>query len=445
MDKIAIIFGTRPEIIKMSPIIRELQKRGIPFVTIHTGQHYDAKMSDTFLKELQLPHADYNLNVGSGSQAEQTAKLLMGLEEALQQINPKITLVQGDTNSTMAGALASVKLKIPCGHVEAGLRSYDMTMPEEINRRIADNCSFLLFAPTEATALNLLNEGLTPELVYITGNTIVDAARQNIKIAYKKSNILEKMGLFEKKYILTTVHRAENTDESERLLGIMDAILSLKDEYFLFPAHPRTIRQMKEYNILSALRQADNIILTEPIGYLDFLFSLKNAKYVLTDSGGVVEEAITLDTPCLTLRQNTERQDTLEAGANFLVGTEKDNIIETIHRLNDERELVAKMKNAKNPFGDGKAAAKIIDIIEQNKDLKLISADFIGEGMPNRKAVYVESLTSFNQLEKDEGTIVNMFDSEGQQQFPSNEDEVTAGSIVIVEELEEVDNLSGNQ
>jgi UDP-N-acetylglucosamine 2-epimerase (non-hydrolysing) len=251
-------------------------------------------MSDTFLEELHLPHSNYNLEIGSGSQAEQTAKLLIGLEKALQEISPKIALVQGDTNSTMAGALASAKLKIPCAHIEAGLRSYDMKMPEEVNRRIADNCSFLLFAPTDATALNLLNEGLSPELVHITGNTIVDAAQQNLKIATKKSNILEKLGLVEKAYILTTLHRAENTDETDRLKGIILALLSLKHENFLFPAHPRTIKKLKEFGLLSDLEKAENIILTEPIGYLDFLHALNSAKYVLTDSGGVVEEAVTL-------------------------------------------------------------------------------------------------------------------------------------------------------
>jgi len=445
MDKIAIIFGTRPEIIKMSPIIRELQKRKILFSTIHTGQHYDAKMSDIFLEELDLPHSDYTLEVGSGSQAEQTAKLLIGLEEALHEINPKITLVQGDTNSTMAGALASVKLKIPCAHVEAGLRSYDMTMPEEVNRRIADNCSFLLFAPTDATALNLLNEGLIPELVHITGNTIVDAAQQNLKIANKKSNILEKLGLVEKEYILTTVHRAENTDDPDRLMGIMAALLSLKDECFFFPAHPRTIKKLKEYHLLSALQGADNIILTEPIGYVDFIRTLNSAKYVLTDSGGVVEEAVTLDTPCLTLRQNTERQETLEAGANLLVGTETDNIMETIFRLNTEPEVVNQMKGAKNPFGDGKAAEKIIDIIQQTEDLQVNSADFINDGIPNRRAIYVKSSINFNKLEKDGATIVNMFNPEGQQQFPlTNNDRVSAGSIVIVETCEEVENMGTN-
>jgi UDP-N-acetylglucosamine 2-epimerase (non-hydrolysing) len=444
MDKIALVFGTRPEIIKMSPIIRELQSRKIPFSIIHTGQHYDARMSDMFLEELQLPYADYNLEVGSGSQSQQTAKLLVGLEDILTQIKPKITLVQGDTNSTMAGALASVKLKIPCGHIEAGLRSYDMTMPEEVNRRIADNCSFLLFAPTEPTAFNLLNEGFTPELVHITGNTIVDAAQQNLKIAHQKSNFLDRLGLKEKDFILTTVHRAENTDDPERLLGILEAILLMENEIFLFPAHPRTIKKMKEYHILSSMKQADHVILTKPIGYLDFLSALQHAKYVLTDSGGVVEEAVTLNTPCLTLRQNTERQETLEAGANILVGTDKNDIMETINHLNHESATVLRMKNAKNPFGDGKASHEILNIIEGTADLQVNSADFLGEGMPNRTAMYVENSINFDKIETNGGLIVNMFDSNGVQQFPSNGEMVDAGSILIVESLEEIEQFNAN-
>ncbi len=444
MDKIALVFGTRPEIIKMSPIIRELQSREIPFSIIHTGQHYDAPMSDILLEELQLPHADYNLEVGSGTQAKQTAKLLVGLEEVLKEIEPKITLVQGDTNSTMAGALTSVKLKIPCGHIEAGLRSYDMTMPEEVNRRIADNCSFLLFAPTESTALNLLNEGFTPELVHITGNTIVDAAKQNLKIALQKSNFLDRLSLIEKEFILTTIHRAENTDDPDRLIGILEAMMSLENEFFLFPAHPRTIKKMKQYGVLSSMKTAENIILTKPIGYLDFLSSLQHAKYVLTDSGGVVEEAVTLNKPCLTLRQNTERQETLEVGANILMGTDKNDIIETINRLNNESETVWRMKKAKNPFGDGKASQKILDIIEGTGDLKVNSADFIGEGMPNRKAIYVEKSTNFSRIETNGAMIVNMFNSDGMQQFPSKGEILDVGSILIVESFEEIEEFDTN-
>lgn len=441
MDKIAVIFGTRPEIVKMSPVIREMIKRDLPLSMIHTGQHYDARMSDLFLEELQLPNADYNLDVGSASQAEQTAKILMGLEQVLGRINPKMTLVQGDTNSTMAGALASVKLKIACGHIEAGLRSFDMTMPEEVNRKIADSCSYLLFAPTKSTAINLLNEGAKPELIYVTGNTIVDAAQQNLKIAQKKSNTFEKMGLAQKEYDLITVHRAENTDERGRLAGIMDALISLKENFFVFPAHPRTVKKMKKYNIFSALDQADNILLTKPLGYLDFLCLLNSAKFVLTDSGGVIEEAATLNTPCLTLRQNTERQETLVSGINLLVGPERNSIIQIVHQMNGDPQLLARMKKEKNPFGDGKSSEKIMDIIEQKSEFHLYSANFIRDGIPRRKAVHVKSTIHLERLMKDGASIVKIFGTDGRQQFPASQDKVETGSIVIIEESKEVNNL----
>jgi UDP-N-acetylglucosamine 2-epimerase (non-hydrolysing) len=441
MNKIAFVFGTRPEIVKMSPVIREMQNRDLPFSIIHTGQHYDARMSDLFLEELQLPDADFNLDVGSGSQAEQTAKILIGLEEILEKINPKMTLIQGDTNSTLAGALASAKLKIACGHVEAGLRSFDMTMPEEVNRKIADSCSSLLFAPTKYTAINLLNEGAKPEFVYVTGNTIVDAAQQNFKIAQKQSNIFEKMGITQGKYSLTTVHRAENTDDRDRLVGMMKALVSLKEEYFVFPAHPRTVKKMKKYNIFSALNKADNIFLTKPLGYLDFLCLLNSAKFVLTDSGGVVEEAATLNTPCLTLRQNTERQETLVSGINILVGPRKNNIIQFVHQLNDNPELIARMKKEKNPFGDGKASERIINIIEQRNNFQIYSANFIRDGIPRRRAVCVESKTNLKQILKCGASIVKIFDPDGRQQFPPNKDKVEIGSIVIIESSEEPDRL----
>jgi UDP-N-acetylglucosamine 2-epimerase (non-hydrolysing) len=441
MNKIAVILGTRPEIIKMSPVIREMQNRDLPFSIIHTGQHYDTRMSDLFLEELQLPDADFNLDVGSGSQAEQTAKILIGLEEILKNINPKMILIQGDTNSTMAAALTSVKLKIACGHIEAGLRSFDMTMPEEVNRKIADSCSYFLFAPTKSTAINLLNEGAKPELVYVTGNTIVDAARQNLKIAQKKSNILKKMSLNQKEYSLITVHRAENTDDSGRLAGIMEALISLKEEYFIFPAHPRTVKKMKEYDIFSAVDQAENIFLTKPLGYLDFLYLLNIAKFVLTDSGGVVEEAATLNVPCLTLRQNTERQETLVSGLNLLVGPRKNNIMQTVYQLNDNPELAARMKKEKNLFGDGKASERIIDIIEQKDNFQIHSANFIKDGIPRRKAICVESTANFKKLLKGGASISKIFGPDGRQKYPPNKDKVEEGSIVIIESSEEANHL----
>lgn len=376
--KPAFVFGTRPEIIKLSPVIRAFERKEIKPLLIHTGQHYDYEMSKIFLEELDLNGIDYHLEVGSGTQAQQTGIAMMKIEEVLIKEKPDVVLVQGDTNTVLAGALASVKLKIPVAHVEAGLRSFDRTMPEEINRILADHASEVLFAPTEEARQNLENEGIR-EGVYVVGNTIVDAVLQNSEIAERKSKILERFNLKPKLYAVLTAHRAENTDNEENLRKLVDIIKSLPIKV-VYPVHPRTEKKLKSLNLWKELEKSENVILSKPLGYLDFLKLLKNSKLVLTDSGGIQEESIILGIPCLTLRYNTERPETVKAGGNVLVGLEKERVLYYVNKLLNDDKFYQKMANAENPFGDGKSGERIVNIlIELYKrgELKVRSSRFI--------------------------------------------------------------------
>ncbi|USH00337.1 UDP-N-acetylglucosamine 2-epimerase (non-hydrolyzing) [Thermococcus argininiproducens] len=376
--KPAFVFGTRPEIIKLAPVIRAFEERGIDPLLIHTGQHYDYEMSKIFLEELELHRIDYHLEVGSGTQAYQTGTAMIKIEEVLMKEKPDVSLVQGDTNTVLAGALASVKLKIPVAHVEAGLRSFDRTMPEEINRILADHASEILFAPTEEAKKNLEREGIS-EGVYVVGNTIVDAVLQNSEIAERKSKILDELGLRPKEYAVLTAHRAENTDSEENLKKLVEIIESLPITV-IYPVHPRTEKRLKSLDLWDRLEQKAHVILTKPLGYLDFLKLQKNAKFVLTDSGGIQEESIILNVPCLTLRYNTERPETIKAGGNVLVGLEKGRVLYYVDRLLNDKEFYEKMESAKNPFGDGRSGERIVEILFNlyNKgELKVRSSRFI--------------------------------------------------------------------
>ena len=348
--KIATIIGARPQFIKMAPVSRELRKC-CEEVIIHTGQHYDYEMNDIFFKELNIPEPDYNLGVGSGTHGYQTGEMLKGIEKILLYEKPDVVLVYGDTNSTLAGALASVKLHIPVAHVEAGVRSYDRKMPEEINRVLTDHASNILFAPTENAVKNLEKEGIKKG-VYLVGDAMVDSLLYNIKIAQKKSGILEKFNLRKKGYVLVTVHRPENTDNKENLKSIVDALVE-SEEKIIFPAHLRTLKALKQHNLYSYLENAENVILTKPIGYLDMLVLEKNAKKILTDSGGVQKEAYILKVPCITMRSTTEWIETIEDGWNILVGSDKNKIVDAIKNFNPKGNTHLKQ------FGDGKASEKI--------------------------------------------------------------------------------------
>jgi len=353
--KISIILGTRPEIIKMSPIIRYLEKIKENFFIIHTGQHYSYEMDKSFFDTLELPTPKYNLDVGSGSHAEQTAKIMIGIEKVLFREKPEVILVQGDTNTVMAGAVTASKLHIPIGHVEAGLRSYDRLMPEEINRVIADHVSDYLFAPTKIAQENLLREGIGQSKIYITGNTIVDAVHQNLKIAQQSGNSLKILNLLQKNYFLVTAHRAENVDDKERLTKIIKGLCAIQKEYsipVIFPIHPRTDKKIREFGI-----NLERMTIIPPQGFLEFIQLEANAKLILTDSGGVQEEACILGVPCVTLRDNTERPETIEVGANMLSGVEPDSIMRSTEKM------LGAQGTWKNPFGDGTASLKIINVL----------------------------------------------------------------------------------
>jgi UDP-N-acetylglucosamine 2-epimerase (non-hydrolysing) len=352
MVKIAVILGTRPEIIKMCPIIRACEEKNIDYFILHTGQHYSYLMDQAFFDELELPKAKYNLDAGSGTHAVQTANILTGIETVLLNEKPDIVLVQGDTNTVLAGALAAVKLHIKVGHVEAGLRSFDRSMPEEINRIIADHISDFLYAPTETSRQNLLKEGIPDEKIFVTGNTVADAAYQNLEISKKHFNILSDFGIGTKAYFLATMHRAENVDVKERLSSVLEALQSISGRYgmpVIFPMHPRTVKMVKQFGLSLA-----GITVVQPLGYLEFLQLEENARVILTDSGGLQEEGCILGTPCITLRDNTERPETVDVGANVLAGTDIGSIIRLTERT------MTDCKTWTSPFGDGDAGGKIM-------------------------------------------------------------------------------------
>ena len=377
--KIAVILGTRPEIIKMSPVIRALDKydsehrtSNVEHFILHTGQHYSYNLDRVFFEQLKLPQAKYNLEVGSGSHAEQTAKILIGVENVLQNETPDIVLVEGDTNSVLAAALAASKLHIKVGHVEAGLRSYDRNMPEEINRILTDHCSDYLFAPTEKAKSILLSEGIPEEKIFVTGNTIVDAIYQNLELVREKQTLnelhkLNELGTLEprtlnlepKKYFLVTLHRQENVDNQARFASILEGLDKIATEFrlpIIYPIHPRSRKMMSHFNL-----EPKNLELIESLNFLGFLQLESNARLILTDSGGVQEEACILGVPCVTLRDNTERPETLEAGSNILAGTIPEKILEC------SQIMLSRENDWQNPFGDGKAGERIVEILQRRR------------------------------------------------------------------------------
>ena len=353
--KSVIILGTRPEIIKMSPVIREYDRLRLDYFILHTGQHYSYNLDKVFFEKLGLPSPKYNLGVGSGTHAEETGKILIGVGKVLLKEKPDVVLVEGDTNTVLAGALAASKTHIKVGHVEAGLRSYDRQMPEEINRTLTDHCSDYLFAPTEKAKTILLGEGILEEKIFVTGNTIVDAIYQNLDIAKKKINTLDTLHLTPRGYFLVTLHRQENVDDSARFALILEGLGKVATEFHLpiiYPIHPRSLKMMTQFGLKSR-----NLKLIEPVDFLDFLQLESNARLILTDSGGVQEEACILGVPCVTLRDNTERPETIEVGANILAGTSPDKIVECASLM------LQKDTNWSNPFGDGKAGERIVKIV----------------------------------------------------------------------------------
>jgi len=357
--KISIVLGTRPEIIKMSPIIRECERLNVDYFILHTGQHYSYNMDRVFFSQLELPNAKHNLDVGSGSHGEQTGRMLVGIEKVLRNEEPDVILVEGDTNTVLAGALAAVKLGILVGHVEAGLRSYDRTMPEEINRILTDHSSDYLFAPTEKSRQILVNEGIAKEKIFVTGNTIVDAVFQNLEISKSRRNVLRDLGLDSGEYLLATIHRQENVDNHKRFCNIIDGLERVQKELdleLIYPIHPRAMKHLKILGV-----EPSGVRLIEPLDYLGFLQLESNSKLVLTDSGGVQEETCILGVPCVTLRDNTERPETLEVKSNVLAGTNPHRIVKKV------KLMLSHNNDWTNPFGDGKAGCRIVEILSGDR------------------------------------------------------------------------------
>jgi UDP-N-acetylglucosamine 2-epimerase (non-hydrolysing) len=358
--KISVVLGTRPEIIKLAPLIKELQKKQADFFILHTGQHYSYQLDKVFFDQLELPQPRYNIDVGSGSHAEETGKMLIGIEKILLEEKPDIVFIEGDTNTVLAGALAASKLGIKVGHVEAGLRSYDQSMPEETNRVLTDHLSDYLFAPTPKAKQILLGEGIGEEKIFVTGNTIVDAIYQNLELSKSKIDAINDLHLKPEQYFLVTLHRQENVDNTRRFVSILEGLSRLADRFQLpivYPIHPRSRQRMGKFAL-----QPQNLTIIDPVDFLSFLQLESNAKLILTDSGGVQEEACILGVPCVTTRDNTERPETVEVGANILAGASADSIVECAG------VMLTRERNWVNPFGDGRAAERIAQIIMEVED-----------------------------------------------------------------------------
>lgn len=348
---IITVLGARPQFIKAAPVSRALKADFQEFL-LHTGQHYDYEMSQVFFEELELAEPDVNLGIQSSTHGEQTGQMLAGIERVLLDERPDAVLVYGDTNSTLAGALAAVKLHIPVFHVEAGLRSFNRSMPEEINRVLTDHAANLLFCPTQTAMDNLQSEGVQKG-VFLTGDVMYDAALYNAQLAESKADILEKLDLSPGDYYLATVHRPANTDSQENLENILGAFGSL-DLDLILPIHPRTRKALSRFGVPIP----ENLQVIDPVGYLDMLILEKNARAIITDSGGIQKEAYIFGVPCVTLREDTEWWGTVEAGWNILVGADPDQIIQAA------RNPVLPVERP-DLFGDGKAAEKIADLIKK--------------------------------------------------------------------------------
>lgn len=358
--KITTVVGARPQFIKAATISRVIRDKYLgraEEVIIHTGQHFDANMSKVFFDELDIPEPKYNLEISGGGHGEMTGRMLSSIEKILLEEKPNFLLIYGDTNSTLAGALAAAKLHIPIAHVEAGLRSFNMKMPEEINRIVADRVSALLFCPTETAVKNLKIEGITKG-VHNLGDVMYDAALFYRNRARSQSTVFSDLGLVKKNFILATCHRAENTDDKNRLRPILEALsLISKDQPVVFPVHPRTRKLIESYQLNDYLK---GLILTDPMPFLDMVALEQDAAIILTDSGGVQKEAFFYQVPCITMRDETEWVETVESGWNQLVGANKELIISAAQ---DAMKLNSKQKIDRNPYGDGKAANSICKLL----------------------------------------------------------------------------------
>ncbi|MBN1316615.1 MAG: UDP-N-acetylglucosamine 2-epimerase (non-hydrolyzing) [Anaerolineales bacterium] len=366
--KIINVVGARPNLMKIAPLVAEMKKYSdINQILLHTGQHYDEKMSQVFFDQLGIPRPDIYLGVGSGSHAEQTARVLLAFEQVLIDNTPDVILVVGDVNSTLACSITAAKLGIPVAHVEAGLRSFDRSMPEEINRILTDMLSEYLFTTSRDANENLIKEGISTEKIFFVGNVMIDTLNKH-RAQAKKLNTPKNLGVSPGEYALLTLHRPSNVDEPAIFSEIIDALVVIQNELpILFPAHPRTLKRIKEFGFIERLSDAANLQIIEPLGYLEFLDLMMHARLVLTDSGGIQEETTILNVPCLTIRENTERPITITEGTNFLAGTDKQSIIENARKI-----IAGKGRTGKIPeLWDGNAAKRIVQVLlEQTQTRK---------------------------------------------------------------------------
>jgi UDP-N-acetylglucosamine 2-epimerase (non-hydrolysing) len=358
-----VVTGTRPEIIKMAPVIRAFKKEKMPYVHVHCGQHYDYNMAQQFIENLELPTPDYWLKINAKSPGAQTARILLQMDQLLRKLDASIVLVEGDTNTVLSAALAANKNMVPVGHVEAGLRSFDLRMPEEHNRRLTDHIADYLFAPTEKAKAHLVKESVWGK-IFVTGNTVIDAVNQHLPIAEKKSVVLSQIPF--QQFILATAHRAENVDNLEVLENFIE-VFAKSPIPIVYPMHPRTKKRLVQNGIYKKVESLKNVLILPPLGYLDFLVVLKKCSLVITDSGGVQEEATapSIRKPVLVMRLSTERQEAVDAGFAKVVGTNKNVILEAVDwAIYNPKDLPHV-----SPFGDGSAAQKIVEAIKKNFDV----------------------------------------------------------------------------
>ena len=363
MMKILSIVGTRPNFMKIAALVDEIKKaKNVEHVLIHTGQHYDKEMSKLFFDDLQLPKPDINLGVGSGSYGEQIGNIIIGLEKVVKEQNPDLVIVVGDVNSTFAGALVAKQLGIQVAHIEAGLRSFDLSMPEEINRMLTDRISDMLFTTEDSGNKNLISEGVDKKNIFFVGNVMIDTLLKHKKES-EKSDILKKLSIKKENYAVLTLHRPANVDSKKNFENIILILEELQKKIkIVFPMHPRTKKNINALELNKKISGMKNLVITEPLGYLDFLHLMAESKLVLTDSGGIQEETTVLGVPCITLRGSTERPVTVEQGTNIIVSTDKNKIIKAANKVLKG----AKFKSKIPQLWDGKAAQRIIKVILKN-------------------------------------------------------------------------------
>lgn len=413
-----VVIGTRPELIKMSVFLRLAAKDPeIHLTFVQSGQHYDDKLFGVFLRELELPDPNYNIEVGSAPNAVQTANIVLKLHDIIQKEPPDVIIAQGDTNTVFAAALTAFKMEIPFAHVEAGIRSFDWRMPEEVNRVLTSTCALLNFAPTPLAAINLISAGILPNRIFVVGNPIVDAVMQNRELAARKSTIEQSLNIKSgEKFIILTAHRPSNVDNKDSFEKIFQGLSIAKSIRIIFPIHPRTRARIKEFGLETQLKQLNNLQLVEPLGYLDFLKLMSLATFFITDSGGMQEEAVALRKPCLTLRENTERPETIETGGNVLVGNDPVKIQSIIKKLLTDPVFYSNMCPSNNPFGDGTSSMQMLNILKE----------YFEKGQ-----LIIPSESSFNKIPR--YRLIHMQENEPTQTIKKIE---TAQSCIVIEVFE---------